>query len=235
MLAPFPQAPAAQDPAAVTMTIGDFISTGGLLMYPILGCSVIVVGLAIERYFALRKERMVPADVRDAIDLVCQGHVSEIAGQVAEIDAPAARVLTAGMRRQGFPVNVVEKAMEDQAVKEAARLRGNVRGVALMASVAPLLGLLGTVLGIARSFGAARVSGVGYNADALSAGIGVALHTTILGLMVAVPATLIAAHLMSRVRKLMLYMDDAVAPAVSYLAARPDAPPAPEREQTDAA
>jgi biopolymer transport protein ExbB len=235
MLALIPQAPSAQEPAAVSMTIGDFISTGGLMMYPILGCSVIVVGLAIERSLALRKERIVPASVRDAVAQVCQGRSSAVADPMAATDAPAARVLTAGMRRRGFPVHIVEKAMEDQAAKEASRLRGNVRGVALMASVAPLLGLLGTVLGIASSFAAARVSGVGYNADALSAGIGVALHTTILGLIVAVPATLIAAHLMSRVRKLMLHMDDAVAPAVEHLAARPEASPSPSAEKTDAA
>jgi biopolymer transport protein ExbB len=235
MLSLLPQAPAAQDAAAGTQTIGEFITTGGVMMWPILGCSVIVVGLAIERTLALQKARIVPAAMHDAIEQVCQGRASAVADQIAESDAPAGRVLAAGMRRQGFAVNEVEKAMEDQAAKEGARLRGNVRGVALMASVAPLLGLLGTVLGIARSFGAAKVSGVGYNADALASGIGVALHTTILGLMVAVPATLIAAHLMSRVRKLMLYLDDAVAPVVHHLAARPEAPPAPQQEQTHAA
>jgi biopolymer transport protein ExbB len=235
MLALLTQNPAAQDAAAGTTTIGEFISTGGMMMYPILGCSVIVVGLAIERYLALRRARIVPPAVHEAIEQVCQGRASAVAEQIAEADAPAARVLAAGIRRQGFPVNIVEKSMEDQAAKEAARLRGNVRGIALMASVAPLLGLLGTVLGIARSFGAAKVSGVGYNAEGLASGVGMALHATILGLMVAVPATLLSAHLQARVRKLMLYLDDAVSPVVHHLAARPETPTAPPAEQTHAA
>src|SRR4051812_23661783 len=89
MLSLLPQAPAAQDAAAGTQTIGEFITTGGVMMWPILGCSVIVVGLAIERSLALQKARIVPAAMHDAIEQVCQGRASAVAAEIAESDAPA--------------------------------------------------------------------------------------------------------------------------------------------------
>jgi biopolymer transport protein ExbB len=211
-----------QEPNVVA-TIGEFFTAGGFLMWPILGCSVVVLGLAIERYLSLRPARVLPQVVRDAVGQVCDGRASVIEAGIAEASAPAARVLHAGLRRRGFPLADVEKAMEDQLAKETLRLRGNVRGITLMAAVAPLLGLLGTVLGIADAFAVVEQTGLGKaeSSEALAAGIKVALYTTILGLFVAIPATLVAAHLHGRVRKLALAVAAAMEPATLALAARP--------------
>ena len=132
-------------------------------------------------------------------------------------------MLAAGLRRRGYPLADVEKAMEDRLAEESARLRGNVRGIVLMASVAPLLGLLGTVLGIADAFAAVEQTGLGKaeSSEALAAGIKVALYTTIFGLFVAIPATLVAAHLQARARALVAAVAQAVGPAIEALAARP--------------
>ncbi|MBK8098482.1 MAG: MotA/TolQ/ExbB proton channel family protein [Planctomycetes bacterium] len=209
-----------QSQSQVIATIGEFFEAGGFLMWPILGCSVVVLGLTIERYLMLRKGRVVPTVVGQAVEQICQGRTDVVAAPIAEAQAPAARVLAAGLRRRGLPVADVEKAMEDQAAKEAMRLRANVRGVSLMAAVAPLLGLLGTVLGIAEAFGDVEQSGLG-KPETLAAGIKVALYTTIFGLFVAIPATLIAAHLQGRVRKLLLAISETVAPAIEAIAGRP--------------
>lgn len=223
----------------VAATIGDFFTAGGVLMWPILGCSVVVVGLAIERYLSLRPARVMPPAVVDAIAQVVAGRPEAAAEVAATVDAPAARVLAAGLRRRGHLVADVEKAMEDRLREETARVRGNVRGITLIAAVAPLLGLLGTVLGIADAFAVVERTGFGRaeNSEALAAGIKVALYTTIFGLLVAIPATLIAAHLQARARRLAAAIAQALAPAVDALAARPHSapPPAGTAETTHAA
>ena len=227
-----------QAPSIVT-TIGEFFAAGGLLMWPILGCSVVVVGLAIERYASLRRSRVMPQVVADAVEQIVQGRTDVIAAGIQEAEAPAARVLAAGLRRRGFLCADVDKAMEDRLHEETARLRGNVRGITLIAAVAPLLGLLGTVLGIADAFATVEQSGLGRgdNSEALAAGIKVALYTTIFGLFVAIPATLVAADLQARARRLAALIAHTVAPAVEALAQKPAgglAPP-PRGEASDAA
>ena len=203
-------------------TIGEFFAAGGLLMYPILLCSIVVVGLAIERYVSLRRSRLLPRAVVDAVEQIREGRAAVVADSIAEAHAPAARVLAAGLRRRGHALADVEKAMEDQLGKEGARLRANVRGISLMAAVAPLLGLLGTVIGIAEAFAVfASIEQVGAGKHAsLAAGIKVALYTTIFGLCVAIPATLLAAHLNGRARSLLLRIAETLGPAVEPLAAR---------------
>jgi len=209
--------PLFQEPSVMT-TVGESFAAGGFMMWPILGCSVIVVGLALERYSNLRAGRVLPQAVRDAVEQIANGRSEAVAAQIGENDSPGARVLAAGLRRRGFPLADVERAMEDQVRKEGARLRSNIRGITLMAAVAPLCGLLGTVIGIATSFAAIQKSGLD-KAESLAAGIGVALYTTIFGLIVAIPATVLAAHLQSRVRRIVLLLDGCLSPAIEPLAA----------------
>jgi len=211
-----------QDSPVIT-TIGEFFASGGFMMWPILGCSVIVVGLAIERNLSMSRRRVLPPDVADAIAAVGAGNAATVAPQLAASKAPAARVLAAGIRRSGYPLVDIERAMADQLAREGVGLRGNVRSISLMAAVAPLCGLLGTVLGIARAFAATEQ--VGHNrAELLASGIGVALYTTIFGLIVAIPATLLAAQLQARARRVLLRLDDALTPVVEALAAQPRQP-----------
>ncbi len=201
-------------------TIGEFFAAGGKLMWPIFGCSVVVVGLAIERYLSLRRSRLVSPGLGDIVEQI---RTRQFDAAVAAVDSggdPGQRVLAAGLRRRGQMLADVDKAMEDQLQKEAVRLRGNVRGISLMAAIAPLLGLLGTVLGIAEAFASVEQTGLG-KPENLAAGIKVALYTTIFGLFVAIPATLLAAHLQARVRAAVIALAERVAPAIDALAAAP--------------
>ncbi|MFK7743013.1 MAG: MotA/TolQ/ExbB proton channel family protein [Planctomycetota bacterium] len=208
---------------SVVETVGEFFSAGGLLMWPILLCSVIVVGLALERYLSLRRGRVLPKVVVDAAVQVQEGHADLVADGIYAAKAPGARVLAAGLRRRGCLLADVERAMEDRLHEEGRVLRGNARGIWLIATVAPLLGLLGTVLGIADAFSAVEQTGLGKSesSEALAAGIKVALYTTIFGLFVAIPATLIAAHLQARARRLVAAIAAVVTPTIEALAALP--------------
>ncbi len=215
-------APAAAGPqGAITVTtIGEFFAAGGMLMWPILGSSIVVVGLAIERYLSMRRQRLVPVTFADTLAHVGARRFDAALQAIDGGSSAAERVLAAGLRRRDQVLADVEKAMEDQLQKEGVRLRGNVRGISLMAAVAPLLGLLGTVLGIAEAFATVEQTGLG-KPENLAAGIKVALYTTIFGLFVAIPATLVAAHLQARVRGALVALAELVAPTIEVLAAPP--------------
>ncbi|MCB9878641.1 MAG: MotA/TolQ/ExbB proton channel family protein [Planctomycetes bacterium] len=229
--------PSPQQAPNVIATIGEFFDAGGLLMWPILLCSVVVVGLALERYLSLRRARVVPRVVLDAAQQVVEGRADVIEAGILAASAPAARVLAAGLRRRGCLLADVEKAMEDRLHEEARLLRGNSKGIVLVATIAPLLGLLGTVLGIADAFAAVEQTGLGKSesSEALAAGIKVALYTTIFGLFVAIPATLVAAHLQARARRLAAAIAQAVQPTVVALAALPPSARLPREHDEPAA
>jgi biopolymer transport protein ExbB len=109
--------------------------------------------------------------------------------------------------------------MQDQGIKENEKLRGRIRPLVVIANVTPLLGLLGTVLGIMEAFSRVVKTGLG-KPEHLAGGIEEALVTTFAGLAVAIPAMLIAAWLTGRVRRFLLLADETVSPAVESLAQR---------------
>ena len=105
--------------------------------------------------------------------------------------------------------------------KEIERLRHNIRPLSVIGGVAPLLGLLGTVLGIAEAFHRVAQAGMG-KPEVLAGGIEIALTTTIVGLCIAIPSILAASWLQGRVRRLILHVDERLAGVVEHLARRPE-------------
>lgn len=211
---------------ATSQSVWDFFVSGGVLMIPILICSVVALAITLERYLALRRTRVIPDAFGDAVRMVLDGRYDE-AWQRCESDAtPACRILQAGLRRRGLPLEDVERGMEDQAGKEFGRLRGRLRPLNMLANITPLLGLLGTVVGIQESFHRVVRTGLG-RPENLASGIEVALVTTIAGLSVAIPCLLVHAWFASRVRQYLEECDDQLSPLVELLARA--------REQKDAA
>lgn len=200
-----------------SQTIWEFLSAGGLLMVPIGICSVLVVAYAIERAIALTRARVCPERIDEALQAIEAGRFDLVSVQLGEDRSPAGRVLQAGLRRRGLPIAEVESTMTDQAQKELEKLRHNIRPLTLIAGVAPLLGLLGTVIGIAESFRRVSQAGMG-KPEVLAGGIELALTTTIAGLIVAIPAMLLAAYLHGRVRRVVIALDEKLSPAIEWIA-----------------
>lgn len=123
-------------------------------------------------------------------------------------DAPLANVVRASLLRAGRPVPEVEKAMEDALAREVAAMRGKVRPLNVIAAVAPLVGLLGTVVGMIMAFRTASLQGLGGRAELLAEGIYLALLTTAAGLTIAIPALLGAAYFNTRIDQFMREMDE---------------------------
>lgn len=206
---------------ATVQTVWEFLSSGGPVMIPIAICSMVALGFTLERLRALRRSRVVPAQLDEAESLLQAEKYDDALALCEQADAPATRILAAGIRRRGHPIRAVEVAMEDQAGKELEKLRANVRPLNLIAGVAPLLGLLGTVLGIQEAFHRVVKTKMG-EPEMLASGIEVALVTTIAGLCVAIPTMLVAAHFANKARRLLLDCDERLAPWVERLAARPE-------------
>jgi biopolymer transport protein ExbB len=202
-------------------TVWDYLRSGGPVMVPIGICSVIAVALVLERALNLTRRKVSPPETESVLELVAAGRTEEALELSERIAAPSGRILAAAIRRRGFPVREVEHAMEDQGAKELARLRANIRPLSLIGNIAPLLGLLGTVVGIEECFSRVVKSGLG-KPEHLAAGIETALITTIAGLAVAIPVLVCVFWLTAKVQRLLLDLDQKLSPVVERLAAEPE-------------
>lgn len=169
------------------------ISEGGLLMLPLGVCSLIVIGLSLERLIALRRSRVIPKPfVRRFTECVEDGQLSyeEATSICDEFDCPVAEVFHAAVRRWGRPMMEIEQAVIDAGDRVGDSLRRFLRVFHAISNVTPLIGLLGTVLGMIQAFENLGSQSGGGQSDLLAAGISTALMTTAGGLSVAIPAYL---------------------------------------------
>lgn len=169
------------------------IAQGGWLMIPLAVCSLIVLALSMERMIALRRGRVIPRPfVRRFTECVEDGQLSyEEATELCEaFDCPIAEVFRAAVRRWGRPMLEVEQAVMDAGDRVADGLKRFLRVFHAISNVAPLIGLLGTVLGMIEAFEVMSNRESLGGPDMLASGISVALMTTAGGLSVAIPAYL---------------------------------------------
>lgn len=177
----------------------SLIYKGGGFMIPIGIMSLLVVTLGAERLFALRRNRIVPNRLRrklDALATPIDTFDPEMAYQACrENPSPTAHVIASMLLRTGRPLAEIERTANESAQREADRLSGPIRWLYLATAITPLMGLLGTVWGMIRAFHDTTQLAVGQNkAEYLAEGIYVALVTTLAGLIVAIPAAILAHH-----------------------------------------
>lgn len=170
----------------------DLIRQGGPVMIPILLISVGAIGLIIERALAFSRARPRWPDIGlRVVEAMEKGSTSEVARELAESPAPEAQVLLEGLKCRNLPAAEREARMQAKAMRELGKLERSVPWLSSIANIETLLGLLGTVTGMIRSFISLRLSGVADPA-VLAGGIAEALITTAAGLLVAIPS--LAAH-----------------------------------------
>jgi len=181
-------------------------------MVPLLGCSFLLVVFGIERAVNLRIGRVVPPIfVARLVDQLQAGALARGPALDAceENGSPAARVFAAAIRRWGRPAVELEQAAIDACERELNRLRRYRRVFNSVATIAPLLGLLGTVFGLIHSFNDVASAGAMGRPDLLARGFGEALITTAMGLLVAIPAMVLHSFFTGRVDRLAMRLDDA--------------------------
>ena len=220
-LGPVPiAAPQAADPApksglagkqAIPQTPAEVIDALTLwFVVPFVGASVIAVWIAIERLVVLRRGRVIPRPfVERFLDHLEQDKLDpETALKVCEDNgSPIASIFAHGVRKWGKPSVEVEQAIIDGGERQVSQLRNHLRVLNGVATITPLLGLLGTVIGMIQAFNEiANASGSG-KSEVLAVGIALALLTTAVGLMIAIPSLILYMYFAGKVDSLVMEMD----------------------------
>ncbi|MFM8415243.1 MAG: MotA/TolQ/ExbB proton channel family protein [Planctomycetota bacterium] len=193
---------------------GNLLATlrdGGVLMVPLVGCSFALVVFGIERAVSLRTGRVVPKLFAERLIAQLQDRALSRAAALEACDengSPAARVFAAAIRRWGRPAVEIEQAAIDACEREVNHLRRYRRVFNGVATISPLLGLLGTVFGLIHSFNEVAAAGAMGRPDLLAGGFGEALITTAMGLLVAIPAMVLHSYFTSRVDRLAMRLDE---------------------------
>ena len=198
--------------ASVSPRLTDIIRSGGPLMIPIGLCSFLLVVFTFERVISLRRQRIIPATfTRKFLTQLNEGELTqETATAICDRDdSPMARVFKAGVQKWGKPAVEVEQAVLDEGERTSNRLRKYLRLINGVATLCPLFGLLGTVLGMIHAFDSiASASATSVDPKTLIAtGISQALLTTAAGLSVAIPALIAYLFFTSRVDKHIMDID----------------------------
>jgi len=178
----------------------EFLSKGGILVIPILLCSVFTVAIFLERIITYSRMRIRGAGLAEKIaGFLIQGKKDEAQKAAVESDSPMGRVLARAIEVQDKDREILETVMINATDEEVRNLSTYVQTLATIGNIAPLLGLLGTVLGMIKAFMVIQQMGGKVNAAVLAGGIWEAMLTTALGLAVALPTMVAHSYLLARI------------------------------------
>lgn len=180
---------------------------GGLVMVPLLACSVVALAIIIERFWTLQRKRILPDNlVAQVWQWAQSGALDERRVQALRGGSPLGRVLAAGILHRDADRQLIKESIEEVGRLEVFALGRYINVLGTIASISPLLGLLGTVIGMIRIFSAVTKQGVS-DPSILAGGISEALITTATGLAVAIPALLFYRYFNRRVEGFVVAME----------------------------
>jgi len=198
------------------------IQQGGLLLYPILIASFILVLFVFERLISLRRRRVIPRPfVRQFLHQLREREIDQHQAlrMCRKNGSPVAQVFAGAVQKWGRPAVEVEQAIIDSGERVTGGLRRYLRLINGVATVTPLLGLLGTVVGMIQAFNDIATADAMGKPELLAAGIGEALITTAGGLTVAIPALIAYMFFLSRVDRLVMDIDAVAQDVVAEISA----------------
>lgn len=192
------------------------VQAAGWPIWPLLLASIISVALIIERLFALRRARIVPSGLlQRAVGEFRRGADNSKLLEELDRHSPLGRVLAAGLRNVGNSREVMKESIEEAGSGVAHELNRYLTTLGTIASISPLMGLFGTVVGMIEIFGS-QAPGTG-SPQQLAHGISIALYNTAFGLMVAIPALIFWRYFRARVDDYLLAMEVATERFVRHL------------------
>ena len=193
---------------AKTMGFGELFLAGGWLMWPLLLLGGVVIFIFIERLIAINKaSRIDPNFMNKLRDCICAGRIDVAMKLCKNSNTPIARMMEKGISRLGRPMGDIQTTIENEANLEVAKLENGLPILSTIASGAPMLGFLGTVLGMVKAFMQMSLAGGVVDMSALSGGMYVAMITTVAGLIVGIPAHFGYNYLVARIEKLIFQME----------------------------
>lgn len=185
----------------------ELVKAGGWLMVPILACSVVALAIIAERFWALRASRVVPSNLLARIwKQAARGDLTDEQIRALHQHSPLGRVLAVGLANRDRERHVIKEAIEETGRAVAHELERFLVALGTIAAITPLLGLLGTVIGMISVFTTITALGVGDPAE-LAGGISQALITTAAGLSVAIPSLIFYRYFRGKVDALILGME----------------------------
>ncbi len=198
----------AEQPSELKLSLWDLAMQGGWILAILAVLSIIAVYIFIERLFAItrasKEEKNFMNNIRDFIH---GGRIDSAVALCKNDDTPIARMIAKGLARIGKPLNDVNAAIENVGKLEVARLEKNIAGLATISGAAPMLGFLGTVIGMIRAFYDMSMAGNNIDIALLSTGIYQAMVTTVAGLIVGIIAYVCYNILVARVEKLVFLLE----------------------------
>jgi biopolymer transport protein ExbB len=185
----------------------ELVKAGGWLMVPIIACSIAAMAIIVERLWAYRERKVLP---RNLVAQIWQLHRQDglTAANITSVrtGSPLGRVLAAALVNRTHSREVMKEALEEEGRQVVHELERYLNTLGTIAAITPLLGLLGTVIGMIKVFTAITSAGVG-NPAVLAGGISEALITTAAGLSVAIPAVIFHRYLSGKVDRLVVAME----------------------------
>jgi len=195
----------------------ELIESGGWLMVPIILCSIIATAIVGERFWALQRKRIAPKGLVHQIWMWAKNRQLD-AARIGSLrsSSPLGRVLAAGLVNLHHEREIMKESIEEAGRHVVLELERYLNTLGTIASITPLLGLLGTVFGMIKVFAAISIHGVG-NAGNLAGGISQALITTAAGLSVAIPTLMFYRYFRGRVEALVSTMEEEALKLVEVL------------------
>ena len=185
----------------------ELLKAGGFLIWPILLCSVIALAIVIERFSSLRTNVVAPGALTERVGKLLQkGSLDTKTINEIEEHSPLGKVLAAGLKNPNQHRVVVKEAVEEAGRHVVHDLEKHLQTLGTIAAITPLLGLLGTVIGMIKVFSAITTFGVG-DPQALAEGISEALVTTAAGLSVGIPSLMFHRYFRGKVNELTIDME----------------------------
>lgn len=205
------QAAAAAADSAEKLSVGfwDLFIGGGWLMWVLVLLAAVMIFIFVERFIAIRKATKVDNNFMNRIrDYISDGNINAAIDLCRRTDSPIARMIEKGIERIGRPMGDIQNAIENVANVEVAKLEAGLPWLASISGGAPMIGFLGTVVGMVQVFidMSANQTG-GIELGQLSAGMYVAMVTTVGGLIVGIPAYFAHNYLVARIERLVFRME----------------------------
>jgi len=185
----------------------ELLKAGGILMVPILACSIIALAIVLERFYTLRPSRIAPQQtVNELWRWIKKKELNARKLKALQGSSPLGRILAGGLMNAKHGREIMKESIEHEASQVIHDLERFLNPLGTVATINPLLGLLGTVIGMIKVFAEIQLAGVG-NAGNLAGGISEALITTASGLSVAIPALICHRYFIRRVDELVVGME----------------------------
>lgn len=190
------------------LRLGDLWESGGFMMWPLGACLAIGLLIIVWKFFDLALKSASNRKLFKEVDgLIAQQRLDQALSLCEESKSPAGNILSAGLRRYKEGTVRVTQAIENAGTIEVSKLERGLVWLATLSNVAPLLGFLGTVIGMIQAFQAIEIAGE-VEATLVAGGIKVALITTATGLAIAIPINIAHNYFVSRVDRIVIDMEE---------------------------